>query len=53
MQMKERSLINRNLSSSDQGNAVHPMPKMSTDHCTGMELNRITRVIIPAQSAAS
>lgn len=29
MQMKECSLTNRNLSSSDKGNAVHPMSKMS------------------------
>ena len=42
MQMKQCSLINRNLSSSDKGKAVvHPMPKMShrTLHRYGIESN--------------
>ena len=47
------------MSSADAVNAVHLMPKppppytTKTKHWIGMELNRITRVIIPAHSTAS
>lgn len=53
-QLKQRSLVNRNVSSSAEANAVHPTSyicqkkKKKKKTFTGMELNQIHRVIMRA-----